>query len=282
MQTMIDALYPGGIFLDDVAKNAQLVAAYIDHNKNPQSYQQAVARFPNKIHIKISSHGMVGAHVLDCEPSTGTTPADCVPWAVNSRKAGIAPTVYCNELSKTWGWTNVKAEFDKAKVAQPMYWVANYSRPAGIPAGAVGHQYNDLDANGNNSYDVSIMLDSWPQEVDVSLDQSDKDFITNAIETALTKGYAGIEEDKTVVRSLRDWVRVNNYRINHDVLDAVRSSRAAVLAAIAKIPGADVDETALAQALIPLLVPALAAQLPQIPQSELESALTNVLGSLND
>lgn len=282
MRLMIDALYPNSILMDSVAKSAPLVAAYIDHHVNPDSYNQMVAKFPDRIHIKISGHGTVGAHVLDCEPSTGTTPADCVPWAVASRKAGIAPTVYCNQESTSWGWVNVRNEFDKAKVAQPMYWVANYNGNKTIPAGAVGHQYTDLDANGHNTYDASVMLDSWPQEVDMSLDQSDKDFIIKAIDDALNKGYPGIEEDKTVVRSLRDWARVNNYRINHDVLDTVRSARAAILAAVAKIPGTDVDENALAQALIPLLVPALAAQLPQIPQSELESALTNVLGSLND
>lgn len=173
MQTMIDALYPGSILLDGVSKSATLVAAYIDHSANPDSYKQAVSRFPTKTPIKISVRGTVGAHVLDCEPSTGVTPAECVPWAVNSRKAGIEPTVYCNELSTSWGWYNVRQEFSKAGVTPPYYWVANYSRPPSIPVGAIGHQYGDLDANGHNTYDVSIMVDAWPsnspQEDDMAL-----------------------------------------------------------------------------------------------------------------
>jgi hypothetical protein len=56
-------------------------------------------------------------------------------------------------------WTAVAEAFRARSVAQPHYWVADYSlgdHPA-IPAGAVALQYAD-----RGGYDVSVVADYWP------------------------------------------------------------------------------------------------------------------------
>lgn len=152
---MIDALFPNGI---PTGTSCDIIAAYIDHSDNANSFTQAVARFPNAIHLRISVHGNV-AEILDCETSTAIRPADCPPWVVRCRAAGIDPTVYCNQMS---GWPAVRAAFKAAGVAEPHYWVANYDGNPTVPAGAVAKQWTDLDQFGNNTYDTSSTVAGWP------------------------------------------------------------------------------------------------------------------------
>lgn len=160
---MIDALYPLGI---PPGTECDAIAAYIDHPANVSSYAQAVARFPDAIHVKISAHapGTVGADVLDVEPGTYITPQHAVAWVVASRTRGIDPTVYCNQLAPSWGWTSCKAAFAAAKVPEPHWWVANYDGDPTIPAGAAAKQYTDLDQNGRNTYDTSATAPGWMED----------------------------------------------------------------------------------------------------------------------
>lgn len=153
---MIDALYPDSI---PAGTTCDAIAAYIDHNANPDSFAQAQARFPDALHVKISAHapGTVGADVLDVEPGTYITPQHAVDWVVKSRAAGIDPTVYCNQLDRSWGWPAVRAAFAAANVPEPHWWVANYDLDPTIPDGALGKQYTDLDPSGRNTYDTSNM-----------------------------------------------------------------------------------------------------------------------------
>jgi hypothetical protein len=159
---MIDALYPGSI---PAGVTCDIVAAYIDHTANPHSYDQAVAKFPNAIHVKISVKATIGADVLDCETSTGITPAMCPAWVKVSRAAGGDPTIYCNQNN---GWAAVRKAFQQAGVPEPHYWVANYDGNPAIPAGAVAKQYTDLDAHGVNTYDTSSVVEGWPSALDPS------------------------------------------------------------------------------------------------------------------
>lgn len=159
---MIDALYPNSI---PQGTSCDIIAAYIDHSSNPHSYDQAVTRFPKAIHLKISTRGTVGAHVLDYEHSTvigKQPPSACVTWVLESRKAGIDPTIYCNQMDPDKGWSAIKAAFDHANVPQPHYWVAKYDGNPAIPAGAVAKQFTDLDQHGVNTYDTSSTISSWP------------------------------------------------------------------------------------------------------------------------
>ena len=160
---MIDALYPLGI---PAGTECDAIAAYIDHPANVSSYAQAVARFPDAVHVKISARapGTVGADVLDVEPGTYITPQQAVAWVVASRKAGIDPTVYCNQLAPSWGWASCKAAFTAAKVPEPHWWVANYDGDPTIPAGAAAKQYTDLDQNGRNTYDTSATAPGWMED----------------------------------------------------------------------------------------------------------------------
>lgn len=159
MDKMIDALDPNAI---PAGTTCDGIAGYIDHDVNPQSYEQAVSRFPGAVHVKISVRSTVGADVLDVEPGTGQTPQDAVAWVVASRKAGIDPTVYCNQHDPAWGWPACAAAFAAAGVPEPHWWVANYDGDPMIPTGAVAKQWTDLDPQGRNTYDTSSTVPGWP------------------------------------------------------------------------------------------------------------------------
>ena len=164
---MIDALFPEGI-TDTLTPD--ITAAYIDHDQNPQSYAQMYAKYPHAIHLKISVNGTVGADILDVEQGTrANTPAEALTWVVDSRKAGVNPTVYCNELDTgPIGWAALKSYFAAHGVPQPRWWVANYEGyDPTIPAGASAKQYTDRDSRNNNTYDTSSTAPGWPVEEDI-------------------------------------------------------------------------------------------------------------------
>lgn len=145
---MYDGIIPG-----DVPAGAQLYAAYLDGTW--ADYNAMAARFPNAVHVSVAvSAGLDAGKVLDVERGDAT-PAESVNWVLARRKAGVDPTVYCSMSA----WASVQAAFKSRGVAQPHYWVADYSlgnNPA-IPAGAVALQYAD-----RGGYDVSVVASYWP------------------------------------------------------------------------------------------------------------------------
>ena len=163
---MIDALFPEGI---TDALTPDITAAYIDHPDNPQSYAQMCAKYPHAIHLKISVNGTVGADILDVEQGTrANTAAEALSWVVDSRRSGVNPTVYCNELSTgPIGWAALKAYFDAHGVRWPHWWTANYDGDPTLPAGADAKQYTDRDSHNNNTYDTSSTAPGWPVEEDI-------------------------------------------------------------------------------------------------------------------
>lgn len=120
------------------------------------SYSGIVGRFPKALVVPIATSYRTNAGlVLDVEDGDATA-AQAVTWTTMRRKAGVNPTIYCGENPQTWA--DVKAAFANAGVAQPQYWVANYTTEADVvPAGAVAHQYTDT-----GPYDISAVLDYWP------------------------------------------------------------------------------------------------------------------------
>ena len=148
MRIMYDGIVPG-----EVPAGAQLYAAYLDGNW--PDYNAMVARYPHAVHVSIAvSSSYNGGKVLDVE-NGDATPAESVNWVLARRKAGVDPTVYCSMSA----WATVQAAFKARGVAQPHYWVADYSlgnNPA-IPAGAIALQYAD-----RGGYDVSVVADYWP------------------------------------------------------------------------------------------------------------------------
>lgn len=134
---------------------AGIYAGYV--NGNWPSYNAIKARFPHAtvVGISVSASADEGT-ILDCEPGN-CTPEECPAWVVMRRKAGVDPTVYCNEQNPSTGWPAVRAAFRQQNVPEPHYWVANYDGNPNIPAGAVGKQYASV-----NNYDTSAVADYWP------------------------------------------------------------------------------------------------------------------------
>jgi hypothetical protein len=143
---------------DAIPANPPMVAAYVDGLWGT-SYARARIVFPHARVLSIAVFPWSNALILDCEPDNPhATPDAAVAWAVRQRKVGTPyPWVYCNELDTRWGMPAVRAAFDANRVRQPLYWTANYSRPAGVLSGTIGHQYRST-----TGYDLSVMADYIP------------------------------------------------------------------------------------------------------------------------
>lgn len=168
------ARYPGAI---------SFAAGYVDGLYKWSAADWAL--FPNSTHVGIAVFADTDdGIVLDCEPGN-CTPAQSVDWVLLRRRAGVDPTVYCNQLDPDVGWPAVRAAFRARGVPEPHYWVANYDVPASgprIPVGAVGLQYEDA-----GDYDLSIVADYWPgvdprEEADMPIDDTDLSNIAARVE----------------------------------------------------------------------------------------------------
>lgn len=145
MRIMFDSIDSMGIPAD-----AEMVAGYIDGNW--PSYGAMVNRFPAAIHVSIATNPAHSAQVLDCERGDAT-PEQCPGWVVARREADIEPTIYCSQSA----WPIVRSEFAIAKVAEPMWWIANYNPSAPYPVGAVAFQHRNTAL-----YDESLVPGPWP------------------------------------------------------------------------------------------------------------------------
>src|SRR5688572_7173189 len=163
MRTMYDSVNASAI-----PRSAEMVAGYVDgiYAWSPQDW----ARFPDAVKVRISAVGATHlAQVFDVEQGCIWPPERVVPLVVAARRAGIDPTVYVNERND-WGPT--KAAFDRAGVAHPHWWLANYDGRADyVTPGAVARQYaHPHDGDGvadrpwetGGHYDLSAVRDYWP------------------------------------------------------------------------------------------------------------------------
>jgi hypothetical protein len=145
-----------------IPTNAPMVAGYID-GSNPWSAADW-ARFPNAVKVRIARRAYTNdGHVLDVETGIVWPPALAVDWVLMRRKAGVDPTVYCNEV---YGWPQVKSAFDARGVKYPHFWVSRYNsstfEKASIPVGAVARQYANPETHKQGHWDESIVVDYWP------------------------------------------------------------------------------------------------------------------------
>lgn len=244
---MIDALFPDAI---PAGTTCDIIAAYIDHNENPQSFAQAVARFPNAVHLKITVQGDTAADAIDGEQGTGITPADAARWAKAKRAAGQPFLIYCNEnLTDGWGWAAYRAAvsavgIDPATVA---WWTADYDDVAALRPGEWARQYWDRDALGRNTFDTSITATPWPPNGD-DMSAADVAAINAHTDAAIAKILSQAEafyDDPAHPYS------------NRNLLGTVQG----VAAVVAKQPAGSVDVNALASALASNLGPDLAKEL---------------------
>lgn len=176
-RTMLDGIASDASAMARSGRRIDLVAGYVDgaYAWSPAHW----ALFPHSVHVRIAVFASTNdGVVLDCEPGN-CTPAQSVDWVLMRRRAGVDPTVYCNQLDPQVGWPAVRAAFHARGVAEPHYWVANYSGNTAIPPGAVALQYTDT-----GSYDLSLVADYWPgvdQGADMPLTNADADLILNRL-----------------------------------------------------------------------------------------------------
>lgn len=129
-----------------------LYAGYV--NGNYTNFVQICQRFPKSRVVSIAVQANADAQVLDVEVGDAT-PDQAPAWVTRQRKLGRKrPTVYCNRST----FPAVLAAFAKAKVANPDFWIADWTNaPHAIP-GAIAVQFAT-----NAKYDTTCITDAyWP------------------------------------------------------------------------------------------------------------------------
>lgn len=129
-----------------------LIGYYVDGRYVPTAAQ--LARFAGKVHVPISvdPRGNLGV-VGDGPPDNGSWP-EWVDWVARRRRSGVDPTMYTNLSS----WPSAIQYFNRAGVALPHWWIAEWNGRAEMIGGAVAHQYDSV----GNRWDDSIVADYWP------------------------------------------------------------------------------------------------------------------------
>lgn len=148
MRLMYDSVNPAAI-----PAHAGMVAGYVN---GPYRWTDAEWKlFPYAVKVEISVRAYFnGGHVLDVEPGDAT-PAETPTWVAMRRGAGLTmPTVYCN-LST---WPTVRNAFLRARMPEPLYWIAHYDGKFEIPPGAIAKQY----LPNYEGTDHSAVADFWP------------------------------------------------------------------------------------------------------------------------
>lgn len=145
----------------DIPTSAQMVAGYIDG----QSFKWTDAmwdRFPNAVKVRIARRTTTNdGHVLDVEegiPTVWPINVGIVDWVQMRRRAGIEPTIYCNQLND---WQPLRQLFASYRISEPLWWVARYNGVPDIPASAIAKQYANPPLAGGH-YDLSAVADYWP------------------------------------------------------------------------------------------------------------------------
>lgn len=141
----------------DIPVSAKMVGYYVDGIYRV-GFDVVKHYHPSAVLVPISAIGTHNGIVGDVEPGCIWPPAAAVPWVLARRAAHVDPTVYCNE---TYHLPLVRAEFSKAKVAQPHYWCSNYDGVPVLRTGETARQYANAPMAGGH-FDLSVVADFWP------------------------------------------------------------------------------------------------------------------------
>jgi hypothetical protein len=146
------------VSIGHIPNTATMVAGYV--NGFWPTYNDIVARFPHAHHISIAVTSGVVADVLDVERGDAT-PADVPLWIKEMRNLKRKPIVYTSRSNVP----AVQNECAKALVAEPFFWVADWTNHAHLVPGSVGTQW----ADGTPTYpglarytDTSLISPNWP------------------------------------------------------------------------------------------------------------------------
>lgn len=154
MRIMYDSVEPAAIPV-----GAQMVAGYINGAAS-QWPDNAWHRWPaaQLVRIDVIGNAAKQASVLDVERGDAT-PADAPNWAKarNLFAAGTA-TIYTGRGN----WDAVRQAFHSAGVAEPWWWIADWTGEPHDIAGAAAVQYADPGHGAEGHYDLSaVYSDHW-------------------------------------------------------------------------------------------------------------------------
>lgn len=211
MRIMYDSVSPQAI-----PRDADMVAGYIDGTTGRWSASDW-NRFPHarKVRIARRTHTNDG-HVLDVEagiPTVWPINNGIVDWVRMRRKAGIVPAIYCNQLND---WGPIRQLFERADVAQPLYWVARYNGDTRIPTGAIAKQFANASMSDGH-YDRSSVHNYWPSVDPIPR----KDFLMALTDAEQEDLYRKVKYVFTVLDSPADW-SVQNWNLGQ-VLSLMRT-----------------------------------------------------------
>lgn len=151
--TMFDA-----VSYEHIPNDASIVAGYV--NGIWPTYPDIVARFPHAHHVSIAVTAEVVADVLDVEKGDAT-PADVPLWVKEMRNLRRKPIVYMNHSTLP----AVQAECEKATLAEPFFFVADWTNKPHLVPGSIGTQWADgtVQYPGLARYtDTSLISPNWP------------------------------------------------------------------------------------------------------------------------
>lgn len=145
--------------LDDVDVNRMqasydLYAGYVKGSGSWDDYNAMCAKFPNAVHVAISTRYNVDAQVIDVENGAAWPPENAPAWAVRQyERTGVNPSLYCN----TSTWPRVQAAFAANKVQLPIWWAAKWPYN-GLYPGSTATQTGTAPGGS----DFSVVADYWP------------------------------------------------------------------------------------------------------------------------
>ena len=149
MTTMYDSTDPSMIPTD-----AAIVAGY---TTGLYAWDSAGwARFPTAQKVTITVTPAALAKVLDVE-TFNATPESAPGWATKVRATGVAPCVYCSRYLQP----QVQTAFSQAGVAEPDWWIADWTGSPHLLEGTVATQYANPPTSGG-VYDLSETDGAWP------------------------------------------------------------------------------------------------------------------------
>lgn len=136
--------------------NAEIVAGYIDGAYRWPA--EAWNHFPKAKLVRIACFAStLAGDVLDVEDGC-SRPEQAPGWVKARRAAGLArPVVYCSRSLKD----TIAAQFDAQGVAQPDWWIADWTGVPHLVPGSVATQYANPPSSGGN-WDVSLTAPNWP------------------------------------------------------------------------------------------------------------------------
>lgn len=132
--------------------SVDLIGYYVDGNYVPTASQ--LARFAGKVHVPISVNPRGNLGVVGDGPPDNGSWDEWVTWVARRRGSGVDPTMYTNLSS----WPTAIQAFNRAGVALPHWWIAEWNGRAEMIQGAVAHQYDSV----GNQWDDSVAADYWP------------------------------------------------------------------------------------------------------------------------